>query len=124
MELRNAVNARFGVELPATVTFDYPTVAAMAGFLASQMIPQEAAPPLQSTLILPEAGTAAGNITHIVGLSSVMATPGSPDCGLPCPCSQPASASSVPCCPLPYLCIPLGHRAHLQSHGHAGSALA
>ena len=36
VEVRNAMASRFGVELPATVTFDYPTVASMAGFIASK----------------------------------------------------------------------------------------
>lgn len=36
VELRNAVTAKLGVELPATVTFDYPTVEALAGFIASK----------------------------------------------------------------------------------------
>ena len=33
VELRNAVQEAFGVELPATVTYDYPTVEALAGFI-------------------------------------------------------------------------------------------
>ena len=41
VELKNAVSAQFGIELPATVTFDYPTVQAMAGYIAQQL--QEAA---------------------------------------------------------------------------------
>ena len=36
VELRNAVTAKFGVELPATVTFDYPSASALAGFIASK----------------------------------------------------------------------------------------
>ena len=40
MELRNAVSARFGTELPATATFDHPTVAALAVFVASRIGPQ------------------------------------------------------------------------------------
>lgn len=39
VELRNAVAAKFAVDLPATVTFDYPTVAALAGFVASLVAP-------------------------------------------------------------------------------------
>ena len=35
VELRNAIASAFGVELPATVTFDYPTVQALTGFLVS-----------------------------------------------------------------------------------------
>ena len=33
MDLRNAIAARFHVQVPATVTFDYPTLAALAEFL-------------------------------------------------------------------------------------------
>ena len=39
MELRNALASRFGVELGPTATFDYPTVAALAQFIASSMAP-------------------------------------------------------------------------------------
>lgn len=37
VELRNALATRFAVELPATVTFDYPTPAALAEFVHSQL---------------------------------------------------------------------------------------
>ena len=83
MELRNAVSAKFGIELPATVTFDYPTIAAMAGFLASRMMLHVPASSMQASVALPLADAAGGNVTEIVGLSSVMATPGIPDCGMP-----------------------------------------
>ena len=35
MELRNTLNSKFGVELPPTVTLDYPTIATLASYLAS-----------------------------------------------------------------------------------------
>jgi Phosphopantetheine attachment site len=34
VELRNALSQAFGLELSATVTFDHPTVAALAGHIA------------------------------------------------------------------------------------------
>lgn len=36
VELRNSVSASFGVELPATVTFDYPSLQALAGYIGSR----------------------------------------------------------------------------------------
>ena len=38
VEVRNAVASKFGIDLPATVTFDYPSVAALAGFVASRLV--------------------------------------------------------------------------------------
>ena len=35
VELRNALAATFAVELPPTVTLDYPTITALAGYIAS-----------------------------------------------------------------------------------------
>ena len=87
VELRNAVHAQFGVELPATVTFDYPTIAAMADFLAARLAPPGPPPgpaaALPSPAVLPVADSAGGGVTEVVGLSSVMSTPGTPDCGAP-----------------------------------------
>ena len=37
IELKNAVTAKFGVSLPATVAFYYPTLSAMATFVAGNM---------------------------------------------------------------------------------------
>jgi len=37
VELRNALSARFSLEFPATAVFDYPSVAALAGFIARQL---------------------------------------------------------------------------------------
>lgn len=39
VELRNAVNERYGVELPATITFDYPTIGDLAHYLAQRTAP-------------------------------------------------------------------------------------
>ena len=39
VELRNAVSAKYGVELPATITFDYPNVGKLAQYLAAKIAP-------------------------------------------------------------------------------------
>ena len=43
VELRNALGARFGVDLPATLTFDHPSVSALAGYLGARMPDQATA---------------------------------------------------------------------------------
>ena len=37
MELRNLLSQHFGLDLPATFTFDHPSLAAMAAYLASRL---------------------------------------------------------------------------------------
>lgn len=37
MELRTQLASEFGLELPATVTFDHPTAAALAAFIAAEL---------------------------------------------------------------------------------------
>jgi hypothetical protein len=44
VELRNSVSAAFQLELPATATFDYPTITALAAFIAAKTL--RAAPDL------------------------------------------------------------------------------
>lgn len=41
VELRNKLEANLATELPATVTFDYPTTSALASFLATRMFPAQ-----------------------------------------------------------------------------------
>lgn len=45
MELRNALGSKLGMQLPATLVFDYPTVAALAGHLAGVAADSVAAGP-------------------------------------------------------------------------------
>jgi acyl carrier protein len=42
VELRNTVREKYGVDVPATVTFDYPSVSALAQYLAAKVAPQQA----------------------------------------------------------------------------------
>ena len=39
VELRNNLASAFAVDLPSTVTFDYPTINALAAFIASMQLP-------------------------------------------------------------------------------------
>lgn len=39
VELRNSLSKQFGLELPATLTFDYPTTQAIAGFIHEALAP-------------------------------------------------------------------------------------
>ena len=40
VELRNAIAAKFGTSVPATLAFDYPTLAALAEFVLSSKRPE------------------------------------------------------------------------------------
>ena len=41
VELRNGLATRFAMELPATVTFDYPTTAALGIYIAGALRPSK-----------------------------------------------------------------------------------
>ena len=48
MELRNALSQAFAIELPATVTFDYPTPSALAAHILQTVEPAGRAMSLRS----------------------------------------------------------------------------
>ncbi len=45
LELKKRIEASVGTSLPATLTFNYPTIDALAGFLVESVVPAPAAPP-------------------------------------------------------------------------------
>lgn len=48
VELRNSLAARFSIELPATLTFDYPTIFSLADHLSTRLQAIVHAPPATS----------------------------------------------------------------------------
>lgn len=62
VELRNSLQTAFSVDLPITMTFDYPTVQALSGFLVARLAETQAAaaPPLQA----PAAGPSETDLQH------------------------------------------------------------
>ncbi len=79
MELRTAVASRFDIQLPATVTFDHPSAAALGAFVASLLAPKTpaAAPNSRRELALLRGVSSgaggrrtAGGVTHVVTAST------------------------------------------------------
>jgi 3-oxoacyl-(acyl-carrier-protein) synthase/NAD(P)-dependent dehydrogenase (short-subunit alcohol dehydrogenase family)/acyl carrier protein len=60
VELRNALNSAFAVDLPPTVTFDYPTITALAGFIVANL------PSTSSTLTAAEEGVYSSDDEELV----------------------------------------------------------
>ncbi len=51
VDLRNALAAQFSVDLPATITFDYPTIPGLARFITSLLLPLRDGSPIESTAV-------------------------------------------------------------------------
>ncbi|GHF52599.1 hypothetical protein GCM10010218_37590 [Streptomyces mashuensis] len=69
VELRNRLGAATGLRLPATLTFDYPTPAALADHLRSELLGDEAAALAESRAAGPVAGALADDPIAIVAMS-------------------------------------------------------
>ncbi len=96
VELRNSLEGRLGLQLPSTLVFDYPTVAAIAGFVADSLA--AAAPGDEGALA--EAGTAL-EVPALVSASSPQAMAGATAINGPLAVSalasrSPASALEAP----------------------------
>ena len=71
VDLRNALVARFGLELPATATFDFPTIAAMAQYIAARMAPSQISEPAwhDSAIVEDAYGPPTKAAVQVVGLA-------------------------------------------------------
>ncbi len=71
VDLRNALIARFSIELPATAIFDFPTVAALAQHIAVQMAPRQVSEPARQDIAIVEQdyGPPTKSAVQVVGLA-------------------------------------------------------
>ncbi|KPC78245.1 polyketide synthase, partial [Streptomyces sp. NRRL S-4] len=65
VDLRNRLNAVMGLRLPATLVFDYPTPAALAGFIRAEVLGTHSEP----TAAVGTTGTTADDPIVIIGMS-------------------------------------------------------
>lgn len=76
---------KFNVELPATVTFDYPTVLALSSYIASKLAFMEGIPGVvthkRPVAVASTLQDQAVSMTEIVGISSSVAASGARDKG-------------------------------------------
>ena len=66
VELRNSLESRFGIALPGTLVFDYPTVAALSGYIASRLQPAVATAEAAGPLDLFSAGAGTVDSANLV----------------------------------------------------------
>lgn len=74
------------MDLPATLMFDYPTISAMAGYMAMRFTPAAVSSITAGDLPLAAAAGAQHGSTHtteLIGISSAMATSGHGKDGIP-----------------------------------------
>ena len=114
MELRNSIARRFDLDLPATLMFDQPSLAALAAYLAGQLAPAA------SMQLMPVAASAAQvaqaaetAVTAVVGVSARFpgGISGKPSCIPPLVCSL-AGATAAACPPVSHRDLPPAYSPH------------
>lgn len=71
VELRNSLASRFSVELPPTVTLDYPTIVALAQFISTLIAPASRSRKAKLGRRVKGIGSSAPQAVDIVGVSCV-----------------------------------------------------
>ena len=95
VELRNAVSVEFGLQLPATVTFDYPTLASLAAYVAENTgeaaaLGHDSGP--EDTYLPAPADQPASDCTALVAVSSRYPSPAGSAADF-----EPASSTAAGC---------------------------
>ena len=71
VELRNTLSSRFAIELPATATLDYPSIAALAQYIASVVAPQPRRTRPHGRQLVARDAAAGRQVVDIIGSSCV-----------------------------------------------------
>ena len=64
VELKNRLEIAVGAPLPSTLTFNYPTIVALAGFIVTDVLPEQAAAPAGSVAVAGGRVTIGGPSSH------------------------------------------------------------